>query len=656
MRQRPRFLSRLLCLLLVFCTLLPQTTFAAVRTTALETAQWNTVAEASIIDEGGWLQSMCATDQYIVCLINASRNGTEPDTLIAFYRNTTDPQGNPVKQYSYAFHVTQMDFEHGNGMTYNPNTREIAIAGLFNNGKNNRGAVFIVDADTLQFKRKVTVENGKWNFFGIDYVAEKDQYVLMANRPADYSFIFTDGNFQVTDTLNLGLSSSRSSFQDFCVVGDSIISIPYMQRDGFMNVVDVYSISQKARVGSYYLTLPDSAFSVEPEGICQLEPGHFLMASAVKGSTVFKLYETHLPIYHTITASAENGSVSQQTAEVDPGGSCTITYSSEENFRLQKLVVDGTEVDAAAYPDGYTFTNVQEDHTISAVYEEIPRYTVTTQAQNGTVDVNPSGFEHDPLTVSFAPNEHYELDSLLVDGEEVELRGDETSYTFEDLTTDHTLEVRFKAIPSYTITVEAQNGTVSETKATVYRGESYTTQAVPDRFYSLSRCLVDGRPVLIGTDDNYVLENVSGDHTITLVYTRSGLSVLVPVLLGILVFALLVWLIRSERMKRRRARKKELRHMRRKNRSFFQTLEDLDALEKNPPEGSMKEEELYFLLNELNDPEHDSTRRAQEAESGSEPQNSAQPAGEHGDTINGPDGTAQLPSLPAAGDSPAKDQ
>ena len=167
---------------------------------------------------------------------------------------------------------------------------------------------------------------------------------------------------------------------------------------------------------------------------------------------------------------------------------------------------------------------------------------------------------------------------------------------------------------------------------------------------------LEGDQQILRSSDNYVLENVSGDHTITLVYTRSGLSVLVPGLLGILVFALLVWLIRSERMKRRRARKKELRHMRRKNRSFFQTLEDLDALEKNPPKGSMKEEELYFLLNELNGPEHDSTRRAQEAESGSEPQNSAQPSGEHGDTIDGPDGTAQLPSLPAAGDSPAKDQ
>ena len=91
--------------------------------------------------------------------------------------------------------------------------------------------------------------------------------------------------------------------------------------------------------------------------------------------------------------------------------------------------------------------------------------------------------------------------------------------------------------------MKPRTATVSETKATVYRANPTLPQAVPDRFYSLSRCLVDGRPVLIGTDDNYVLENVSGDHTITLVYTRSGLSVLVPVHLGILVFALLVWLI-----------------------------------------------------------------------------------------------------------------
>lgn len=166
-------------LLTVFFLFFSDTTVsAAVKTSDLETVPWSMVTESSIINEKGWLQSMCATDQYIVCLVNASKKGTDPDTLIAFYRNTTDIDGNPVEQYSYAFSVTETDYEHGNGMTYNPNTQEIAIAGLFTNDPSDAGAIFIVDANTLHFKRKVQVGNGSINFFGIDYVPEKDQYVL----------------------------------------------------------------------------------------------------------------------------------------------------------------------------------------------------------------------------------------------------------------------------------------------------------------------------------------------------------------------------------------------------------------------------------------------------------------------------------------------
>ena len=130
-----KYRKTLLLLLLFLCFLMELSpdalSHAALKTSDLETVAWNTVAETSMIDENGWLQSMCATDQYIVCLINGSKKTTEPDTLIAFYRNTTDASGNPVEQYSYAFHVTETDYEHGNGMTYNPNTQEIAIAGLF---------------------------------------------------------------------------------------------------------------------------------------------------------------------------------------------------------------------------------------------------------------------------------------------------------------------------------------------------------------------------------------------------------------------------------------------------------------------------------------------------------------------------------------------
>ena len=604
-----KYRKTLLLLLLFLCFLMELSpdalSHAALKTSDLETVAWNTVAETSMIDENGWLQSMCATDQYIVCLINGSKKTTEPDTLIAFYRNTTDASGNPVEQYSYAFHVTETDYEHGNGMTYNPNTQEIAIAGLFTNDPSNKGAVFIVDANTLTFKRKVTVGSGNLNYFGIDYVPEKDQYVLMANRIADYSFIFTDGNFQVTDTLNLKLSHSRSSFQDFIVSGDSIISIPYMQREGFMNILDVYSISKQQRVGSYYLTLPGhDSFDVEPEGICQLEDGHLLMASAIIGTHNFKLYEAYLPLVYSVVTSAENGTITETFLELPQGESHTVSYTCEEGYRLKSLTVDGQEVNISDYPDSYTFQDLQADHTIHAAFEEIPRYTVSTSAEYGSIDENPTGLEHEALTVNFSPEEHYELTSLLLDGAPVELSENMTSYTFPDLTADHTLDAVFTPIPSYTITVKAQNGTPSEKQVTVYRDEAYTTTVTPEKSFTLTKCLVDGKEIKPDDDHgNITLKNIQSDHTITLIYERVWLQRIVLAGITLAAISVILLLLHMRRMRKRRQRARELRKIRLENRYFFQTMDDLEELEnrlsEHPEEIAGSEEELEQLLDEL---------------------------------------------------------
>lgn len=578
---------------------------AALKTSDLETVPWNTVAETSMIDENGWLQSMCATDQYIVCLINGSKKTTEPDTLIAFYRNTTDASGNPVEQYSYAFHVTETDYEHGNGMTYNPNTQEIAIAGLFTNDPSNKAAVFIVDANTLKFKRKVTVGNGGLNYFGIDYVPENDQYVLMANRIADYAFIFTDGNFQITDKLNLKLSHSRSSFQDFIVSGDSIISIPYMQREGFMNILDVYSISKQQRVGSYYLTLPGhDSFDVEPEGICQLEDGHLLMASAIIGTHNFKLYEAYLPLVYSVTSSVENGTITESALEIPQGESHTVTYSCEEGYRLKSLTVDGQEINIQEHPDSYTFSDMQSDHTIHAAFEEIPRYTITTSGEHGTIDENPSALEHENLTVNYSPEEHYELTDLIVDGTSVELEANMTSYTFSDLTSDHTIEAVFTPIPAYTITIDAKNGIVEETQATVYRDESYTTKVKPEKYFTLTKYLLDGKKApLEKKNGNITLKNIQSNHTITLIYERVWLQVLILICIFIAAITILFLLLHMRRMKKRRQRARELRKIRLENRYFFQTMDELEELEnhlrENPEHESLAEETLEQLINDL---------------------------------------------------------
>lgn len=570
--KRLPFLMFILAVSLLLNTL---PVFGAVKTSALATTPWTELTETSIIDTSGWLQSMCATDQYIVCLVNANKKTTAPDTLIAYYRNNTDANGNPVEQYSYAFHVTDTDYEHGNGMCYNPNTQEIAIAGLFTNNPDNAGAVFLVDANTLQFKRKVQVGNGSMNYFGIDYIPETDQYVLMANRIADYAFCFTDSSFTITDIVNLHLSYSRSSFQDFIICDDLIISIPYMQREGYMNILDVYSVSQKQRVGSYYLTLPGhDAFDVEPEGICELEPGHFLIASAVKNTSNFKIYEVYLPLVYSVTTSAEYGTITESEWELDAGSSYTVNYGCEEGYRLKSLLVDGQEADITAYPSEYTFTDLQSNHTIQAVFEEIPKYTVTTSVEGGMIEESVTGLEHEDLTVRFSPLDHYELSSVLVDGNPVKIRGNETSYTFTDLTADHSLDVRFTPVPTYTIHTEVTNGSPARSDVTVYRGDSYTTTAIPDKYHSLLRSSIDGAFTFSFVNNgNITLKDIDSDHTIVLVYAPVwlfALAGLLPVLL------LLFLILRIRAYRRRRRHRKKMMELRRKRLEAEKSGKDAD--------------------------------------------------------------------------------
>ena len=125
----------------------------------------------------------------------------------------------------------------------------------------------------------------------------------------------------------------------------------------------------------------------------------------------------------------------------------------DTDHRLQSLLIDGGAVDVSQYPLSYTFTDLQEDRTIQAVFEEIPVYTVSTSATNGTIDTSPSGKEHEPLSVTFTPDEHYVVDTLTVDGATVPVTSDTSGYVFDDQTSDHTIDVTFKPIPSYTITV-----------------------------------------------------------------------------------------------------------------------------------------------------------------------------------------------------------
>src|SRR5699024_3584441 len=63
-------------------------------------SNWSYAGESTPFEDGGWLQAICDTEDYIIGVENASNTSTDPDTLVAFYKNNYDENGNPVDRKS----------------------------------------------------------------------------------------------------------------------------------------------------------------------------------------------------------------------------------------------------------------------------------------------------------------------------------------------------------------------------------------------------------------------------------------------------------------------------------------------------------------------------------------------------------------------------
>src|SRR5205814_1561658 len=104
------------------------------------------------------------------------------------------------------------------------------------------------------------------------------------------------------------------------------------------------------------------------------------------------------------------------------------------------------------------------DHTIAATFA-ITTHTITASAgANGAISPSGAVGVNDDASQSFTitPDAHYHVADVLVDGVSV---GAVTSYTFSNVTADHTIAATF-AITTHTITASAgANGSISPSGA-----------------------------------------------------------------------------------------------------------------------------------------------------------------------------------------------
>jgi hypothetical protein len=221
--------------------------------------------------------------------------------------------------------------------------------------------------------------------------------------------------------------------------------------------------------------------------------------------------------YAIIASAGANGSISPSgTVSVLGGTNQTFTMTPAAGYRVADVLVDGASVGART---SYTFYNVQAAHTISASFT-LDVYTITATADvngsitpSGTLTVNKGG----NATFTITPNPGYQVRSVIVDGSN---KGAVTTYTFTNVTANHTINAYFKAI-TYTITASAgAGGSISPLGTTTLSiGASQTYTITPAAGYHVADVLVDGASV--GAVATYSFTNITANHTIAAAFAAN---------------------------------------------------------------------------------------------------------------------------------------
>ena len=217
-------------------------------------------------------------------------------------------------------------------------------------------------------------------------------------------------------------------------------------------------------------------------------------------------------------------SSSNSLGSISPSGTITVEYNGSQKFEfvpktgcyLATITIDDTNLTSKeiekALLNGYTFNNVVENHNIIAVFKVMVYEINASSGNNGTI--SPSGIvkvnHGESKTFYFEPMLGYEIHEIHVDGV---YAGTLESYTFENVTKDHEINVTFKKIV-FTITAQSNgNGKITPLGISyVSYGQTVQYYITPENGYRIKDVKINN--VSIGAVTKYIFKDIKENKTI----------------------------------------------------------------------------------------------------------------------------------------------
>ena len=442
------------------------------------------------------------------------------DTANGYVVDALTVDGNIVSaalgQSTYAYTFTNVIQNHAISVTFKKPQYLTITVSAGENGTISPGTSQMERGTTKAFT--VAAASG----YGIDTLKVDGSVVAGASGTSTYTYTFVkvsenhtiSATFkqqsQFTIKTGLGMGGTISPRKDTTVAKDGNQSYTITASAG-------YVISRvKVVKGTASETIEDAAGKTSyAYTFKNVQTDSQIEASFEKSATTY-----------TITASAgENGSISPPgSVSVTSGGSQTFTITASNDYEVADVLVDSVSQGAIT---SYTFTHVTANHTITVTFKQKPAttYTITASAgSNGTI--SPSGSvsvtSGGSQTFTISALDGYEVESVLVDNQS---QGAITTYTFTNVTANHTITVTFKQKPAAQYTIEAtagDNGRITPAGTTAYdAGTTPTYTFIPDDDYVVGTVKVDDNPVAI-TDKTYTFPALGNNHKINVTFVPAG--------------------------------------------------------------------------------------------------------------------------------------
>lgn len=173
--------------------------------------------------------------------------------------------------------------------------------------------------------------------------------------------------------------------------------------------------------------------------------------------TPFRFDNTSIKMYKSVITEVINGTIDPSVTNIEDGQDKTISYTPNEGYFLKSIKVDGSELSPeqlVTNKDSYTFSNINEDHTIVVEYEAMLKVIHNPNGGTPEYDVQYVMPEEKATPVQEPTREGYEFGGWYKEGEE------DTPFDYETpITEDTTLVAKWTPIENnYNITYVLNGG------------------------------------------------------------------------------------------------------------------------------------------------------------------------------------------------------